>query len=249
VVPRFFAPGAEQPGDITDLPHDEAQHLTRVLRLKAGAKVRVFNGRGAEFDAEVESLDKHHVSVLIGAPRTAAEEPRVAVTLAQAILKGDKMDDVVRDAVMMGAAAIQPMVTTRAEVTLANVARSRRCERWERIAIAAAKQSGRATVPAILEPRAFSDVVDALGHLTLPGPGLMFVEPSAAADTLGLGDMDDPPPRETTIVIGPEGGWDPQEIDQGASACRLVTLGGRTLRADVMATIALAALFALWREY
>ena len=249
MVPRAFAPGAEQPGDITDLPHDEAAHLTRVLRLRAGAAVRVFNGRGAEFDASVESMDKTRVSILVGAPRAAAPEPRVAVTLAQAILKGDKMDDVVRDAVMMGAAAIQPMVTTRAEVTLAGVARSRRRERWARIAIAAAKQSGRATVPAILEPRAFADVTRALGHLALPGPGLMFVEPSAASDALALSEIGDPPPRETTIVIGPEGGWDPAELDRGAAVCRLVTLGGRTLRADAMAVVALAALFARWNEY
>jgi 16S rRNA (uracil1498-N3)-methyltransferase len=159
------------------------------------------------------------------------------------------MDEIVRDAVMMGAAAIQPMVTTRAEVTLASVTRSRRCERWERIAIAAAKQSGRAVVPAILEPRAFADVVQALGHLALPGPGLMFVEPSAASGALALSEMTDPPPRETTIVIGPEGGWDPGELDRGAAACRLVTLGGRTLRADAMPVIALAALFARWNEY
>ena len=249
MVPRFFAPGAEQPGDITDLPHEEAQHLTRVLRLKAGATVRVFNGRGMEFDATVESVSKNQVSVVVGAARSHAPEPGVAVTVAQAILKGDKMDDVVRDAVMMGAAAIQPVVTTRSEVTLANISRSRRCERWERIAIAAAKQSGRATVPAILEPRAFADVMLALAHLALPGPGLMFVEPSASSGTLALGETADPPPRETTIVIGPEGGWDPEELDRGAAACRLVTLGGRTLRADAMAIIALAALFALWKEY
>ena len=249
MVPRFFAPGAERPGDITDLPDDEAQHLTRVLRLKAGAPVRIFNGRGMEFDAVVESVTKSRASVAVGPARTPAPEPRVAVTLAQAVLKGDKMDDVVRDAVMMGAAAIQPMVTTRSEVTLANVSRSGRCERWERIALAAAKQSGRATVPAILEPRPFADVTQALGHLALSAPGLMFVEPSAASGALALGDMNDPPPRDTTIVIGPEGGWDPEELDRGATACRLVTLGGRTIRADAMAIVALAALFAHWREY
>lgn len=248
MVPRFFAPGAEQPGNITDLPHDEAAHLTRVLRLKTGAAVRVFNGRGLEFDAVVESVTKSRARVAVGAARSPAPEPRVAVTLAQAVLKGDKMDDVVRDAVMMGAAAIQPMVTARSEVTLASVSRSRRCERWERIAMAAAKQSGRATVPAILEPRALSDVIEAIGQ-ALPGLGLMFVEPSAASGALALGDMTDPPPRETTIVIGPEGGWDAGERDRGAAACRLVTLGGRTIRADAMAIVALAALFAHWREY
>lgn len=249
MVPRFFAPGAGQPGDITDLPHEEAQHLTRVLRLKAGTLVRVFNGRGMEFDATVESVAKSHVSVVIGPARSSAPEPGVAVTLAQAVLKGDKMDDVVRDAVMMGVAAIQPVVTARSEVTLANLSRSRRCERWERIAIAAAKQSGRATVPAILEPRASADVMLALTHLTLPGPGLMFVEPSAASGALTLGEITDPRPRETTIVIGPEGGWDSEELDRGAAACRLVALGGRTLRADAMAIVALAALFAHWKEY
>jgi 16S rRNA (uracil1498-N3)-methyltransferase len=249
MVPRFFAPGAGQTGDITDLPGDEAQHLTRVLRLKSGAPVRIFNGRGAEFDAVVEAVTKSRASVAVGPARAAAPEPRVAVTLAQAVLKGDKMDDVVRDAVMMGAAAIQPIVTTRSEVTLATVSRSGRVERWERVAIAAAKQSGRATVPAILEPRAFPDLMAALGHLALPGPGLMLVEPSAASGTLMLGDMTDPPPRETTIVIGPEGGWDAEELERGAAACRLITLGGRTIRADAMAIVALSALFAHWREY
>ena len=254
VVPRFFAPGVDQPGDITDLPRDEAQHLTRVLRLKAGAPVRIFNGRGKEFDALVESVTKTRATVTVGPAHAPAPEPRVAVTLAQAVLKGDKMDDVVRDAVMMGAAAILPIVTTRSEVTLATVSRSGRVERWERVAIAAAKQSGRATVPAILEPRTLSDLVGALGHAALsgpalPGPGLMLVEPSAARGALTLGEMTDPPPRETTLVIGPEGGWDAEELERGASACRLVTLGGRTIRADAMALVAFAALFAHWREY
>ena len=249
VVPRFFAPGSERTGDITDLPEDEAAHLTRVLRLGAGAAVRIFNGRGAEFDATVERVGKHHVSVAIGAGREAVPEPRIAVTLAQAVLKGEKMDDVVRDAVMVGVAAIQPVVTARSEISMAALARGQRRERWERIAIASAKQSGRATVPAILEPRVFEDVAQALGHLALPVPGLMFVEPSSAAGTVTLGDMTDPPPRETSILIGPEGGWDVSERDRGASACRLITLGPRTIRADAMALVAIAALFSHWNEY
>ena len=249
MVPRFFAPDAAQPGDITNLPDEEAQHLARVLRLKTGAPVRIFNGRGAEFDAVVASVTKSRATVTVGPARAPVPEPRVAVTLAQAVLKGDKMDDVVRDAVMMGVSAILPMVTTRSEVTLATVSRSGRVERWERVAIAAAKQSGRATVPPVLAPRGFADVTNALGHLALPGPGLMLIEPSVASGALTLGDMTDPPPRETTIVIGPEGGWNAEELERGAAACRLVTLGGRTIRADAMAIVALAALFTHWREY
>jgi len=249
VPPRFYAPGAERPNSLVDLPEDEVGHLTRVLRLKAGATVRVFNGRGAEFDAVVETIAKGRVQVRLGAARAATRQPNVAITLAQAVLKGDKMDDVVRDAVMMGVAAVQPIVTARSEVSLASLARGRRRARWERIAIAAAKQCGRADVPPILEPRAFADAVSALGHLTLPGPGLIFVEPAAAEGTQTLAELAAAPPRETTVVIGPEGGWEAEELDRAAAVCRLVTLGGRTLRADAMAIVALAALYAVWKEF
>jgi 16S rRNA (uracil1498-N3)-methyltransferase len=165
------------------------------------------------------------------------------------VLKGDKMDDVVRDAVMMGVAALQPIMAMRTETTPAVMRRGRRRERWERIAVASAKQCGRATVPAILEPRAFSDAVAAVGQMTLPSPGIMFVEPSAADGALTLAGLAGASPREATIVIGPEGGWTPEEIERGSAACRLVTLGARTLRADAVPIIALTALFALWGEF
>jgi 16S rRNA (uracil1498-N3)-methyltransferase len=241
-------PWADHVDEQLELPREEAAHLTRVLRLKPGAPVRVFNGRGAEFDAVVDTVTKARVSVRTSAMRQPAAEPRVAVTLAQAVLKGDRMDDVVRDAVMMGAAGIQPVVTARTEVTLAALERGRRCERWQRIAVASAKQCGRATVPRVLDPRAFADITAALSHLTLPAPALMLVEPSARAETHALADLP-PPARETTLLVGPEGGWTSAEVDQGAAASRLVTLGARTLRADAMAIVALAALFAIWREY
>ncbi len=232
-----------------ELPPEEAEHLARVLRLKAGAPVRVFNGRGSEFEAVVDTIARGRVRVRIGAARDAVPEPRVAITLAQAALKGDKMDEVIRDAVMMGVAAIQPIVTTRAEVTLAALARGRRRQRWERIAIASAKQSGRATVPAILEPRTFAEATEALAQMTLPGPGIMLVEPSAAVGTLTLGELATSAPREATVLVGPEGGWTAEEVDSGSATCRLVTLGRRTLRADAVPIIALAALFAVWKEF
>ena len=94
-------------------------------------------------------------------PREPAPEARLQVTLAQAVLKGDKMDDVVRDAVMIGATAIRPILTARTETTAAILEKGRRQERWERVAISSAKQCGRAIVPPILEPVAF----DALHRL------------------------------------------------------------------------------------
>ena len=246
---RFHAPKAQAPGDVVSLPVDEAEHLTRVLRLKPGDVVRVFNGRGGEFDAIVEQAGKNGALVRVGTAQRPAPEARVAITLAQAALKGDKMDDVVRDTVMLGVARIQPIVTAHAEVTGASLARSQRRDRWQRIAISAAKQCGRATVPQILEPLDFGDLVEALANITLPRPALMLVEPGAGADATRLSELDVSPQRAATVIIGPEGGWSGRELEQGASVGRLVTLGGRTLRADAMPIVALAALFTIWGEF
>jgi 16S rRNA (uracil1498-N3)-methyltransferase len=249
VYPRFLVPGAYGEGDEIDLPPDEALHLARVLRLASGALVRVFDGRGREFTAVVTRATKSAASIRIGTPHPPASEPRVAITLAHAVLKGDKMDDVVRDAVMMGASAIQPIVTARSEVTLSTLERGNRRERWGRVAVSSAKQCGRAVLPAIFPPASFDCVIDALGRTALPKPALLLAEPAANQDVQSLADLDPTPPREATVVIGPEGGWTVEEVARGASVCRLVTLGSRTLRADAMATIAMAALFARWGEY
>ena len=246
---RFYAPHAHESGDVITLPDDEAEHLTRVLRLKVGDALRVFNGRGREFEATVDHAGKGAVHVRLGSVAVAAPEPRVAITLAQAVLKGDKMDDVVRDATMMGAAEIQPIITARTEVTPASLMRGRRRERWERIAVSSVKQCGRATVPRMRDPIGFDELIDALGRMQLPLPGLMLVEPNAAVETTPASELDLSPQRGATVLIGPEGGWTPAEVDRGASVCRLITVGSRTLRADAMCVVALSAFFTMWREF
>jgi 16S rRNA (uracil1498-N3)-methyltransferase len=246
---RFHAPGAEASGATIELPEDEGRHLARVMRLGVGAAIRVFNGRGREFEALVERIVGGRVDVRVGAPVAAASpEPGVAVTLALAVLKHEHMDEAIRNAVMMGAAAIQPIVAARSETTLAALQRGKRNDRWRRIAVSSAKQCGRATVPAIREPWPFDALPAALTRAALPAPGLMFVEPAASAGTVSLSDLDPAPPREATIVIGPEGGWTAGEVEQGAAVCRLVTLGRLTIRADAMPTVAMAALLTVWRE-
>ena len=209
----------------------------------------MFNGRGQAFEATVESTHKDKARVLLGAMSESAPEPRVAITLVQAVLKSDKMDDVVRDAVMVGVSAIQPVVTTRSEVTLSSVIRGRRRDRWERIAVSSAKQSGRAVVPAVLEPEPFDAVASLIDERQLPVPALLLAEPGAGAAVVSLGEIEGGAPREASVLVGPEGGWTPEEIAAASERCRLVTLGGRTIRSDAMALVAVAALFAKWQEY
>ncbi|MEQ1870212.1 MAG: RsmE family RNA methyltransferase, partial [Vicinamibacterales bacterium] len=154
---RFFAPNFDPGDDLVVLPRDEGEHLTRVLRLGVGDDVSVFDGRGNEFRARVHSAVRRDVQVQLTRRLTPAREWSVRLTLVQAVLKGDKMDDVIRDAVMLGAEAIQPVVTKRTETTVAAIMRGARLERWRRVALASTKQSRRAVVPEIRTPLTFDN--------------------------------------------------------------------------------------------
>jgi 16S rRNA (uracil1498-N3)-methyltransferase len=249
VHPRFFVPEAQAPGELVTLPEEEGQHLTRVLRLGAGAVVRVFNGSGDEFESVVEAAAKDGVRVRLGDARAPAPEANLQITLAQAVLKGDKMDDVIRDAVMIGAKAIRPILTARTETTAAILEKGRRQDRWERIAISAATQCGRAVVPPILEPFTFEGLIDFLLHKWLAGPSIMLLEPGASKNAVPFTELAVEPPNAVTVVVGPEGGWTSEEIEAAGVVCRLVTMGGRTLRADAMGLIAISAAYSRWKEF
>jgi 16S rRNA (uracil1498-N3)-methyltransferase len=254
------------PGDESvDLPRDEAEHLTRVLRLGVGDTVAVFDGRGREFLAKVALAARRHVRVQLLSRLEAASEPVVAITLAQAVLKADKMDDVVRDAVMLGVTAIQPIVTRRTETTVAALMRGARVERWQRVALASVKQSRRAVLPEVRMPLTLETYLgDPPAALRL-----MLVEPAAVGpagghrDTGDTGDAGEeaepvrtlsflqgqPPPHDAAVLVGPEGGWTDDECAAAErTGVQLVTLGHRTLRADAVPIAAISVLQFLWGE-
>jgi 16S rRNA (uracil1498-N3)-methyltransferase len=243
-VHRFFAPALDPGDESVTLPRDEAEHLTRVLRLGPGDTVAVFDGRGHEYLARVVSAARRDVTVQLLSRADAAPESTTAIVLVQAVLKTDKMDDVVRDAVMLGVTAIQPIVTRRSEVTVAALMRGARIERWRRIALASAKQSKRAFLPDISTPLSLEHWLDE----PAPDVRLMFVEPGAAIGVEPLSALrNDKVPATAAVAIGPEGGWDPRECELArARAVRLVSLGGRTLRADAVPVAALSVLQFLW---
>jgi 16S rRNA (uracil1498-N3)-methyltransferase len=240
---RFFAPALDAGDQTVDLPRDEAEHLTRVLRLGVGDTISVFNGRGVEFLARIVSAARRDARVQLLSRVDPAPEASTPLTLAQAVLKGDKMDDVVRDAVMLGVFAIQPLVTKRTEVTVAAILRGARVERWRRIALASAKQARRAVLPEILMPLTFETWLNeppADIRLMLVEPGVEQVEPLSALRR-------EREPSTGAIVVGPEGGWDAAECEAARShGLRLMSLGGRTLRADAVPIAALSVLQFLW---
>lgn len=212
--------------------------------MGVGDTLSVFDGRGHEYLARVASTERLDVRVQILSPIDAAPESTTDITLVQAVLKGDKMDDVVRDSVMLGVAAIQPIVTRRSEVTVAALMRGARVERWRRVALASAKQSRRAVLPDVRLPITFETW---LGE-PHDDERLLFVEPAIeGAERLAIQGAR--PPATAACVIGPEGGWHPDEIAAArAGGMRLVSLGGRTLRADAVPIAALSILQFLWDQ-
>ena len=246
MVHRFFAPSLDPGDELVTLPREEGEHLTRVLRLGVGDTVAVFDGRGREFLGRVASAVRRDVSVQIVSPVPAVEEPQVALTLAQAVLKTDKMDEVVRDAVMLGASAIQPIVSKRTEITVAALMRGARVERWRRVALASVKQSRRAVLPEVRMPLTFETYLDD------PAAALriMLVEPGAPAHVESLSSIQTlPTPADAALLVGPEGGWTDQECAAAAArGIRVVTLGHRTLRADAVPVAAISVLQFLWGD-
>src|SRR4029078_10572621 len=243
---RFFAPSLDIGDETFVLPKDEGEHLRRVLRLGVGDTVSVFDGRGREFTARVTVALPRETRVQLMSRVETPPESGVPITLVQAVLKGDKMDEIVRDAVMLGVAAIQPVVTRRTEITVAALLRASRIERWRRVAVASIKQSRRALLPDVRTPLSFDNLLDE----PLPSLPLMLVEPDAHADVESLATLrHEPIPSDAAIWIGPEGGWDEQEWSAARQrGIRLISLGPRTLRADAVPVAILSVLSFLWEQ-
>lgn len=244
MLPRFYAPDVDPDLASVMLPADEARHLTRVLRLGAGAEVAIFDGRGAEYRAVVEAAVRETASLRIVERLAAVPAPAVRIRVVLAVLKGDGMDAAVRDATMMGAERIEPVLTAHTDVKPSFARRPETRARWQRVAMASVKQCRSASLPLISETQDFG------AWLASSGSGetrLMFVEPSAGASTLPLRAALGPAaPSEVTILLGPEGGWSAEELaDAAAAGCRPVTLGPLTLRADAMPVAAMAAIAAV----
>lgn len=207
-----------------------AHHLARVLRVQPGAAVAAFDGRGAEAEGEVLAVDGDAVLVRLAAPAPVDREPRRDVTLATALLKGDKLADVVRMGTELGVGAFRLLRTRRCDVPTASPAR---LTRWRRVAEEAARQCGRARVPEVAEPVG-------LAALTWSG-ALLVADPRAAVGWAdAVADLGEGP---VTVATGPEGGFTDDEVaalvQRGA---RAVALGPRVLRAETAPVAAAAAL-------
>ncbi len=220
------------------LATDEARYLREVLRLKAGDEVYVFDGEGKEFQCRIEESRRDAATLnVLQEVATARPESPLELTLAVALLKGEKFDLVVQKATELGVTRVVPVVTKLADIRLRDTSdAAKRVLRWQRIALEAAKQSGRAVVPEVVNPVTFESLV----RHTNAG-ALMFSERDGQSLALACESLTGSA-ASLTALVGSEGGWTDQEITLARKAgWRIVTLGGRTLRAET-AAITVAAL-------
>ncbi len=238
--PRVYCPGAAPLDGRVQLTGDDAHRLRQVLRLSAGDSLALFDGRGHEWVGRITAVTKHAVEVSALDPVDPVAESRVPVTLAVGVLKGDQMDAVVRDATMLGVAAIVPLRTLHVTVTPKAWQSGAARERWQRVAIASATQCRRAVVPTVSEVTDVAAILRESAALRLicvePGVSVQASQWAGAAA-----------PASVQLLIGPEGGWSESEVQQArAAGAQAISLGPRTLRAETAPIVALTLVSAVW---
>jgi 16S rRNA (uracil1498-N3)-methyltransferase len=232
---RFFVPREQIRDGVASLPPDQVHHLRDVLRLKAGEVVEVFDGEGCGYLGKVQVHGTHiRIEGLEELP--LPEQSRVWITLAPALIKSDRFEWILQKATELGADEIIPVATRFSEIRVPRSRVESRLQRWHRIVREASKQCRRLTIPQVRAPVQFQEL------LSLEQPPsttrLLFYE-RAATSWRGACSLTD----RVLICTGPEGGWDPGEVEEaGRAGFRIFSLGPRILRAETAALAVLAVI-------
>jgi 16S rRNA (uracil1498-N3)-methyltransferase len=232
-IPRIFHDGDLEAGSTLSLATCAASHLARVLRLRAGDSVTLFNGLGGEFSASLTSLSKREVIITVGSFRDIELESPLTITLAQGISKGERMDYTLQKAVELGVTRIIPVITARTVVRLDEQRQHKRLEHWQGVIISACEQCGRNTLPELGMVTLLHDYLNEAGE-----GNKLLLEHRA---TTGIGSIEIG--NDITLMIGPEGGLSQQEIEAACAAGFYpVRFGPRVLRTETAAVAAVAIL-------
>ena len=239
--PRFYCREALAPGAHIDLPEPVARHAVRVLRLSTGAEIVLFDGRGGEYEARIERIEKDRVVVALGVWHDVERESGLRVTLVQAVQAGEKMDYTVQKAVELGVSHIVPVDSRRSVIRLSGERAARRVAHWQGVAAAACEQCGRNQVPQLAPLEKLES------WLARPADGALrlILAPDAEQALVDL-----VPTENLQLLIGAEGGLDPQELVAARQVGFMaVRMGPRILRTETAGLAALAAVQALWGDF
>jgi 16S rRNA (uracil1498-N3)-methyltransferase len=235
---------AEQPlaaGLELALPDAAAYHVARVLRLRPGAPLVLFDGSGADFRAEIVAVEGDRVRVRVGERTAGLRESPLAITLVQAVSRSERMDWTLQKATELGVRRIQPVLSARSVVRLDEQQAAKKLRHWQAIVAGACEQCGRSVLPDVRAPLELSRY-----FAQSPREGQRLVlSPDGPASLAGLAST----AARIELLIGPEGGLDDAELDASARAgFAPVRLGPRVLRTETAGIVALAVLQALWGD-
>lgn len=233
-MPRFFIDSV--PGEKTVLTGADGKHIARSLRMKIGEPLTLCDGRGVDYACEIESVNGDEVLVRVLSSCASVSEPTVRVTVYQGLPKADKMDSIVQKSVETGAAAIVPVMTARCVSKPDEKSVHKKTERWQKIAEEAAKQSGRGIIPQV---KPLTSLKQAAQQAAKTSTVILFYEGGGES----LSKLISCESKEISIFIGPEGGFEPEEVEMiTALGGKTATLGSRILRTETAPIAALAAI-------
>ena len=223
------------------LPDAAAYHVARVLRLRPGAPLVLFDGSGADFRAEIVAVEGDRVRVRVGERTAGLRESPLAITLVQAVSRSERMDWTLQKATELGVRRIQPVLSARSVVRLDERQAAKKLRHWQAIVAGACEQCGRSVLPDVRAPLELSRY-----FAESPREGQRLVlSPNGPASLAGLAST----AARIELLIGPEGGLDDAELDASARAgFAPVRLGPRVLRTETAGIVALAVLQALWGD-
>jgi 16S rRNA (uracil1498-N3)-methyltransferase len=229
---RVFVSPEALKGDRAILDADAHRHLVKVLRLTTGRSIRIFDGQGCEIAARIEAIGKATVEVSLG-ERRQLPSPVCSITLIQSLPRGEKMDLIVQKTTELGVARIIPVLSQHGMAKPP----SGRTRRWQTIAEEAARQSGRADVPTVDEPTSLETVLERAQEKRDEDRFLLWEAERGQA----LSRMLSPDSKRVAVLVGPEGGFAPTEVEACTQAgFRRAGLGPRILRTETAAIVAVA---------
>lgn len=239
-IPRIFQPLPLSADQVIELDAQATVHLTRVLRLKPGDELVVFNGEGGEFRATMETVGRRSAQIRLADFIDRSVESPLELVLVQGVSRGERMDYTVQKAVELGVSRIVPVLTERTVVNVKGERQERRRAHWQSVVISACEQSGRTRIPQVSPMMSLHDWLDQ------PDEGARFVLHHRAES--GLNTMANSP-TSITLLVGPEGGLSSAEITAACSAgYSPLRLGERVLRTETAAVTALSILQWLWGD-
>lgn len=236
---RFFTEPQNISENIATI-YEDATHITKVLRMKSGDQILIFDGTGYEYTCELLSLNKDKCEAKILSSKFSEQEPKTRVTIYQGIPKSGKMEGIIQKSVELGVHSIVPVAMDRCVSKLeAGKKQDDKINRWNKVAVEAAKQCGRGIIPTVEEPVNFADAIDRMSKSPL---SVMPYEILAGSETSNLKTvLSENSATEISVIIGPEGGFSESEAALAEkSGIKLVGLGPRILRTETVSSAILS---------